>query len=159
MVCWPAMAIDARRYGHLPSRESAGRLLLIRGAAVLALLATATYLTWRASSTLNTEALWLAVPMLLLEIHAALSLGLFAFSLWDVDRRPPRRPLTRLPKIAVVIPTFNEGPEILIPTIAAAVSLEPVHETWVLDDGNRPEIARLAASVGARYLARPTHEH
>ena len=159
MVCWRAMAIDARRDGHLPPRESAGRLLLIRAAAVLALITTGIYLTWRATSTLNTEALWLAVPMLLLEIHAALSLGLFTFSLWDVDRRPPRRPLTRRPKIAVVIPTFNEGPEILIPTIAAAVSLEPVHQTWVLDDGNRGEVAELAASLGARYLARPTHEH
>jgi cellulose synthase (UDP-forming) len=33
------------------------------------------------------------------------------------------------------------------------------HETWVLDDGDRPEVARLANELGARYLARPTHEH
>src|SRR5690606_3900041 len=74
-------------------------------------------------------------------------------------RRPARRPLRRIPSIAVVIPTVNEGPEILVPTIAAAVAMEPVHETWVLDDGNRPEIEELAAKLGARYLARPTHEH
>ena len=64
-----------------------------------------------------------------------------------------------IPSVAVLIPTYNEGPEILVPTIAAAVALEPAHETWVLDDGERPEIAELAASLGARYLARPTHEH
>ena len=159
VVCWLAMAIDARRCGHIPPRDSAGRLLLIRGVALLALFATGIYLTWRATSTLNTAALWLAVPMLLLEAHAALSLGLFTFSLWDVDHGPPRRPIGRMPKVAVVIPTFNEGPEILIPTIAAAVSLVPWHETWVLDDGDRDEIAELAASLGAHYLARPTHEH
>jgi len=99
------------------------------------------------------------VPMLVLEVHAALGLGLFAFSLWDVDRRPPRRALRRLPSIAVAIPTYNEGPEILVPTIAAAVAMEPAHETWVLDDGERPEIEELARSLGARYLARSTHEH
>ena len=154
-----AMAIDARRRGHLPPREGAHRLLLIRAVALVALFVTAVYLAWRATSTLNPDAAYLAVPMLALEVHAALGLALFTFSLWDVDRRPARRPLRRLPKVAVLIPTYNEGPEILIPTVAAAVALEPAHETWVLDDGNRPEIAELAASVGARYLARPTHEH
>ena len=153
------MAIQARRRGHLPPRETPSRLLLIRGTSLLALLATAIYLGWRVTSTLNPDAQWLSWPMLALELHAAIGLGLFTFSLWDVDRRPVRRPLRRLPRVAVVIPTFNEGPEILIPTIAAAVSLEPVHETWVLDDGERPEIEDLAATLGARYLARPTHEH
>ncbi len=126
---------------------------------MLALLATASYLVWRATATMNADAWFLSVPMLALEVHAAIGLALFTFSLWDLDRRPARRPLSRLPKVAVVIPTVNEGPEILIPTIAAAVSLEPVHETWVLDDGERPEIEELAATLGAHYLARPTHEH
>ncbi len=153
------MAHEARRRGHLPPPDGARRLLLIRAVAVVALVATAIYLGWRATSTLNLEAWYLALPMLVLEAHAALGLGLFAFSLWDVDRRPPRRALRRLPSIAVVIPTYNEGPEILVPTIAAAVAMEPAHETWVLDDGERPEIEELARSLGARYLARPTHEH
>ena len=153
------MAHEARRRGHLPPPDGARRLLLIRAVAVVALVATAIYLGWRATSTLNLEAWYLALPMLVLEAHAAVGLGLFAFSLWDVDRRPPRRALRRLPSIAVVIPTYNEGPEILVPTIAAAVAMEPAHETWVLDDGERPEIEELARSLGARYLARPTHEH
>ena len=154
-----AMAHEARRRGHLPPPDDARRLVVIRVTAVLALAATSAYLLWRASSTLNLEAWYLALPMLLLEMHAAIGLGLFAFSLWDVDRRPVRRPLRRLPSIAVVIPTFNEGPEILVPTIAAAMAMEPAHETWVLDDGQRPAIEELARSLGARYLARPTHEH
>jgi len=153
------MAYEARRRGHLPPPDDARRLVVIRVTAVLALAATSAYLLWRASSTLNLGAWYLALPMLLLEMHAAIGLGLFAFSLWDVDRRPVRRPLRRLPSIAVVIPTFNEGPEILVPTIAAAMAMEPAHETWVLDDGQRPAIEELARSLGARYLARPTHEH
>jgi cellulose synthase (UDP-forming) len=153
------MAHEARRRGHLPSPDSPRRLLLIRGVTLVALATTAAYLGWRALATLNLDAWYLAVPMLVFEAHAAAGLGLFAFSLWDVDRRPARRPLGRLPAIAVVIPTYNEGPEILVPTIAAAVALEPVHETWVLDDGARPEVEELANALGARYLARPTHEH
>ena len=153
------MTFASRRRGHLPAPESARRLLLIRVVAVIALSATTAYLVWRATSTMNVEAWYVSVPMLVFEVHAAIGLGLFTFSLWDVDVRPRRRELGRRPKVAVLIPTYNEGPEILVPTIAAAVALEPVHETWVLDDGERPEVAELAASLGARYLARPTHEH
>src|SRR5688500_2837353 len=153
------MAPGPRARGDPPSLEPAARMLVTRVVAVAALLATAAYLVWRALFTVNLEAWYLAVPMLALEAHAAVGLGLFSFSLWDVDRRPARRPLRRLPRIAVLIPTYNEGPEILVPTLAAAASLEPAHETWLLDDGDRPEIAELAASLGVRYLARPTHEH
>ena len=153
------MTITTRSRGHLPPADTARRLLAIRSIAVLALVATAVYLGWRATATLNIAAWYLAVPLLVLEVHAALGLTLFTFSLWDVDVRPPRRTLNRVPSVAVLIPTYNEGPEILVPTIAAAVALEPPHETWVLDDGARPEIAALAASLGARYLARTSHEH
>ena len=153
------MAHEARRRGHLPPPDSARRLLLIRVVAVVALAATAAYLGWRATSTLNLDAWYLALPMLVLEVHAGIGLALFAFSLWDVDRRPPRRALRKLPSVSVLIPTYNEGPEILVPTIAAAMAMEPAHETWVLDDGERPEIEQLARSLGAHYLARPTHEH
>ena len=153
------MTRTPRRRGHLPPVDSPRRLLAIRIVAVLTLVATALYLMWRATSTLNLDAWYLALPMLMLELHAAVGLGLFTFSLWDVDVRPRHRFPRRLPSVAVLIPTYNEGEEILLPTIAAAVALEPAHETWVLDDGNRQEVAELAAALGARYLSRPTHEH
>jgi cellulose synthase (UDP-forming) len=153
------MAAQHRRRSELPKPETYRRRLLIRSVAVLALLVTAAYLTWRALFTLNLAAWYLAIPLLVLEIHAALGLGLFTFSLWDVDHRPPPRRLRRRPRVAVLIPTYNEGAEILLPTVAAAVALEPEHETWVLDDGGRPEIRKLAEALGAHYLARPTHEH
>ena len=58
------MAHEARRRGHLPPADAPHRLLLIRTVAILALLATAMYLGWRALATLNLDAWWLAVPML-----------------------------------------------------------------------------------------------
>jgi cellulose synthase (UDP-forming) len=143
----------------LPAPEPARRLLITRSVAILALAATIVYLAWRALFTLNLQGWYLAVPLLLLEAHAALGLGLFTFSLWDVDRRPALRAPDPSTKVAVLIPTYNEGPEILLPTVAAAVALEPAHETWVLDDGNRPEVAALAEALGARYVARTERTH
>jgi cellulose synthase (UDP-forming) len=127
--------------------------------ALLALVVSIAYLAWRALFTLNLDGWYLSLPLWVLELHAVIGLALFTFSLWDVDRRPPRRPISSRTKIAVLIPTYNEGPEILIPTVSAAVALEPAHETWVLDDGNRPEVALLAESLGAKYIARPEHRH
>jgi cellulose synthase (UDP-forming) len=139
--------------------ESSQRRLLIRSVALVALAVSLVYLGWRALFTLNLEGWYLSIPLWVLELHAVLGLGLFTFSLWDIDRRPTRRPISSRTRIAVLIPTYNEDPEILLPTISAALALEPAHETWVLDDGNRPEIARLAAALGARYLARTDRRH
>jgi len=136
------------------------RDLATRAVAVLALTVTAIYLAWRTFATIDLAVWWLSLPLYLLELHAALGLGLYAFSLWDVHAQARARPVheTGL-RVAVLIPTWNEPPEVLAPTITAAVALRPGHETWVLDDGNRPHIARLAADLGARYLRRADRSH
>jgi NhaP-type Na+/H+ or K+/H+ antiporter len=58
----------------MPARESRAKLLWIRLATALALLAGAVYLGWRALETVNLSIWWLAVPLLLLEGHALLGL-------------------------------------------------------------------------------------
>ena len=144
----------------LPLPETRRRRWAIRSLALLALAVTTIYLTWRVVATLDLGVWWLAIPLVLLEIHAALGIALFTFSLWDVDRRPnARRVHDTDARIAVLIPTFNEGIEVLMPTVAAALAMRLPHETWVLDDGERPEVARLAADLGAHYLARTEHAH
>ena len=99
------------------------------------------------------------MPLLVLEAHALVSLAFHTFDLWDLD--PPRQPpATAGPaRVAVLIPTYNEPREVLLPTIAAAVALQPPHQTWVLDDGARPWVAELATRLGARYRARTVREH
>lgn len=124
---------------------------------MVALAIGALYLGWRVTSTLNPDALTLSLTLWLLELHAWFGLALFTYALWDVDGAPlPPEELPDL-RVAVLIPTYNEPVEVLLPTIAAAVALEPSHETWVLDDGNRPAVAELADRLGARYLTRPEH--
>ena len=144
----------------MPAPEARSRAWAIRAIAVVALAVTVAYLLWRATSTLAMNVWWVSIPLYIMEIHAAVGLGLFTFSLWDVDRRPQTREVLRTrARVAVLIPTYNEDLEVLMPTIAAALEMRVKHETWVLDDGNRPEVAQLARELGARYLTRPTNEH
>jgi cellulose synthase/poly-beta-1,6-N-acetylglucosamine synthase-like glycosyltransferase len=140
--------------------ESRARQWSIRAIAILALMVTATYLVWRVGWTLALDVWWVSIPLFVLEVHAAIGLGLFTFSLWDLDRRPDTRDVYAIDaRVAVLIPTYDEGIEVLMPTVAAAMAMRVDHATWVLDDGDRPAVADLARALGAQYLARPTHEH
>lgn len=144
----------------LPAPESARRTRIIRAGAVLALLVSLVYLGWRILFTVDLAVWWVSVPLLVFEVHAFVGLALFTFSLWDVDRRSPTwRVEATTARIAVLIPTYNEGPEILLPTIAAALALRLPHETWVLDDGDRPWVRQLAGELGAQYLTRTERTH
>jgi cellulose synthase (UDP-forming) len=146
--------------GWLPPREPAARTALVRGVAVVTLAFTGLYLTWRAAATINLDWWWVAVPLLLVEIHNAFGLLLYTLALWDVNVMVPAgaKPPAGM-RVAVLIPTYNEPPEVLLPTIAASVALKPEHETWVLDDGRRESVRELAEKLGARYLTRPDNQH
>lgn len=145
--------------GELPIPESVGRRTVVHVVVLVALTASLAYLTWRVGFTLGRD-LWLSIPMWLLELHAVASLAIFTISLWDVDSIGAPAPVERTDlRIAVLIPTYNEPAEVLLPTIAAAVVLQPSHETWVLDDGRRPWVRELARSLGAHYLARSDNRH
>ncbi len=127
---------------------------------LLALLLSVAYLSWRALETVNLAVWWISIPLLLLEAYAVGGLALFSTSLWDLDWQVPTTKRSRTYfRVAVLIPTYNEPEQILLPTIAAAVSMRLRHETWVLDDGDRLEVARLAGRLGAHYLTRPSHEN
>ena len=113
----------------LPAPEPKGRRAVIRATALVAIVATAAYLGWRVGFTVR-QSLWLAIPLWLLELHALVGLGLFTFSLWDLDAapRPPPRDARRAVadlRVALLIPTYDEPAEVLLPTVAAAVALAP----------------------------------
>lgn len=156
----PILDDSHRHFDELPLPEPPLRKAGVRFGALLACAATVAYLVWRAIWTLDGAVLWLSLPLLIVEVHNAIGLFLFTFSLWDVDPPPPPAPVDRSEaRIAMLIPTYNEPIEVLLPTIAAAVAIKPAHETWVLDDGDRPEVAALARELGASYLARTDHSH
>ena len=145
--------------GRLPEPESAARKLVIRCVGLLAIVVSLAYLVWRALFTIDLGVWWASIPFFGLEAYALFSLALFTFSLWDIGSARPARPVnTSAARIAVLIPTYNESREVLLPTLAAAVALRPDHDTWVLDDGSRPAVKQLARELGVRYLARPQHK-
>ena len=142
-----------------PSRSR--RLAHIGGiAAIGALLA---YLFWRVTYTLPVGGWNRSIAWLLISFEALPLTGLVlkAVTLWNIDSEAPE-PVAILPdgmRVTLLIPTYNEPLEVIAPTIAAGCALEPFHETWVLDDGDRPWVAEMCAAYGARYVCRPVHDH
>ncbi len=69
---------------------------------------------------------------------------------------PPARPDL---SVDVFITTYNEDLEVLRPSIRHCLAMDYPHETYVLDDGCRPEVKELAESMGAKYIGRISREH
>jgi cellulose synthase (UDP-forming) len=130
---------------------------------LLALASLVAYLGWRILFTLPAGGADLVAAWLLVGFEGVAVLGLTVrvVTLWNIDARAPRR-VTEVEdglRAVVMIPTYNEPVEVIAPTIAAACDLQPVHQTWVLDDGDRAWVRELCEAYGARYVSRETHEH
>lgn len=133
---------------------------------IVALVAVLTYLTWRIGFTLPAPGPNLVAALALVTFEALPLLGMVArlATIWNIDSAAPPSPTTAgepVPdlQVAVLIPTYDEPAEVIAPTIAAACALDPVHQTWVLDDGDRPWVAEICRTYGARYVCRPVHDH
>jgi cellulose synthase (UDP-forming) len=59
--------------------------------------------------------------------------------------------------VDVFITTLNEPVDIVRRTLLAARAIRYPHETWLLDDGERPEMRQLAGDIGCRYAGRTEH--
>jgi cellulose synthase (UDP-forming) len=116
------------------------------------------YLGWRATSTLNPDALAFSILLLLVESSALVSFGLFAFMTWDVTHRPPFR-FSPGKRVDILVPTYDEGASILERTLVGCGAITYPHTTYVLDDGRRPEIEEMAVRLGCVYLTRPDNNH
>ncbi|NYG55741.1 glycosyltransferase [Nocardioides perillae] len=130
------------------------RLLLIR----LIVLATAilglNYVAWRWLVSVNWDAWWIAVPLVLAETYSLVDSLLFGLGVWRLKERgePPAAPegLT----VDVLITTYNEPIELVMGTARAAQAIRYPHRTWVLDDGNRPEMRAAAEAEGIGWITR-----
>jgi len=75
------------------------------------------------------------------------------YTVWH-ERAPERKRARVEGRVDVFIATYNESVEVVEETVRAAVAMPYPHRTYVLDDGNRPEMAALAARHGARWVTR-----
>jgi cellulose synthase (UDP-forming) len=146
-----------------PAPESGWSRWTARAGGSAAVAALAVYLWWRITSTMPAAGSDRMIAWLLIAFETLPLFGLIVkvITLWDIDATAPA-PVAAPPngmRVAVFIPTYNEPAEVIAPTIAAACALEPTHETWVLDDGDRAWVRELCEQMGARYVCRAVHDH
>ncbi|PRI10364.1 glycosyltransferase [Leucobacter massiliensis] len=129
------------------------RFAAIRVLAVLSVLLGTNYVVWRWLDSINWEAWWIAVPLVLAESYSLIDTWFFCLTMWRARERPaPVSPPQGT--VDVLITTYNEPIELVMETAVAARRIAYPHETWILDDGSRPELAQAAREAGIGYLTR-----
>ena len=153
----------------LPHNE--WRELLWQYFAVIALVVGAWYIGWRWTSSLNYDALWYAIPLVVAETGAYIGLILFTFNLWKVKDTPKQDPPTMLGEVVaydiakdrtinvdMYFPTYDEDPELVrLSLIDAKNVLNPMGvniSIHVLDDGSRESMKQVADEEGVNYITR-----
>jgi len=131
------------------------RFVWIRILALLSVLLGLNYIVWRWLDSVNWSAWWIAVPLVVAETYSLIDTFLFAATMWRAKERPA--PLSPPEGTAdVLITTYNEPVDMVVATARAAQAIAYPHETWILDDGARPEMAAAARALGVGYITRST---
>jgi cellulose synthase (UDP-forming) len=131
---------------------------LLRVVAAAALVWGTAYLVWRALDTWRGSQPVMFVVLYGCELFGLAALASFAFLAWRVPV-PDRPAIGWRPTVDVFVCTYDEGLDVLGATLVGCNRITYPHTTWVLDDGRREDVRRLAERFGARYLARTTNEH
>jgi cellulose synthase (UDP-forming) len=113
------------------------------------------YLSWRLGA-FNPDALAFSIVVYAAEAFGFLTAVLHLFMCWRLSVREAPRPRTGL-AVDVFVTTYDEPVEMLRRTLLAARSMDYPHQTWLLDDGERAEMRRLAGELGCRYISRREH--
>lgn len=126
---------------------------VVRSLAVIALVYGLYWLWWRWTQTLNPEAMVFSIVLVSAETWGWLGSALFLFHTWRVsDREPPPAPRGR--SVDVFITTYDEPLEVLRRTAIGARAIRYPHRTYILDDGKRDEVLKLAQDLGIGYIRR-----
>ncbi|MHA7282040.1 glycosyltransferase [Arthrobacter sp. TMS2-4] len=142
-------SVDASR----PKDSFGGRALLIRAIVLVTAVLGVNYIAWRWLFSINWDAWWIAIPLVLAETYSLIDSLLFGFTVWRLKRRePPEAPpgLT----VDVFITTYNEPLDLVLTTARAAKAIRYPHNTWILDDGNRAEVRAAAEAEGIGWITR-----
>ncbi len=130
------------------------RLLLIRTIVLVSAVLGVNYIGWRWLVSVNWDAWWLAVPLVLAETYSLIDALLFGLTVWRLEERgEPPAPEPGL-TVDVFITTYNEPIELVMTSARAALAITYPHRTWILDDGNRPEMKAAAEAAGIGWITR-----
>ncbi len=125
--------------------------------ALLFIFFSSTYLIWRLN-TLNPDALLFSIALYGAELFGFLMTLNFVYTTWTLKKRKAPPPPPGL-KVDVFVPTLNEDIEILRKTLIGCKNIRYPHKTYVLDDGNREEVKKLAEELGIGYISRKDNKH
>lgn len=129
------------------------RFVTIRILALLSVLFGVNYVAWRWLDSVNWSAWWIAVPLVIAETYSLIDTFFFCLTMWRARDRPaPVSPPAGT--VDVLITTYNEPVDMVIATARAAKRIAYPHETWILDDGARPDMAAAARDAGVGYITR-----
>jgi cellulose synthase (UDP-forming) len=107
---------------------------------------------------MNPAARWFFYLFLVAELLNCLEALLFYFTTWKPVHHAKPAPLPGR-TVDILVATYDEPLHLLRETLVCAVSVRYPHKTYVLDDGNRPEVRALATELGCNYVARSDRAH
>lgn len=162
---WLAITFLLKELSPQPTFWS--RLIVSLGLALLAVR----YILWRFFNSLNLDDPLNGTVSILLFAAELLTLintiCFFVLSIFSKNRTPEADRLSQavirseyLPWVDVILPTYNEGVEILRRSVIACQAMDYPHKRiYLLDDTRRPAVRALAAELGCEYRDRPDNRH
>lgn len=155
------------------------RTLLFQFMGILTIVFGISYINWRWRYSLNPDAMWFAVPLVVAETLSFISTVLVIFNFWsykDAERKSPVHYLSEIEDlegradrpigIDVFIATYNEDVELVRHSIVDAKNMTYPYpdveiKIYVLDDGRRDgrdpskeNMKKVAEEEGVGYLIR-----
>ncbi|UZX04846.1 glycosyltransferase [Arthrobacter sp. CDRTa11] len=121
---------------------------------VLTVVLGLNYVAWRWSASLNWDAWWISVPLVIAETYSLIDVMLFGMTVWKLKLRKGAPEAPRDATVDVFITTYNEPLDMVMTTALAAQRIRHPHSTWILDDGSRAELKALAEEHGLGYVTR-----
>jgi cellulose synthase (UDP-forming) len=121
---------------------------------VLTVILGLNYVGWRWAASLNWDAWWIAVPLVVAETYSLFDVMLFGMTVWKLKIRKAAPAPPPDATVDVFITTYNEELDMVMTTALAAQKIRHPHSTWILDDGARPELRALAEEHGLGYVTR-----
>lgn len=130
----------------------------IRVASIVILAYWTYYIVWRWTASLNLDALWFSIPLVLAETWGWVTACFLVFTVWRLNHRIPPPTPDEL-AVDVFITTYDEPLEVIRRTTISAREMRYPHRTYVLDDGRRPEVRTMARDLGVGYITRKNNDH
>jgi cellulose synthase (UDP-forming) len=127
---------------------------VVRILVVLTLSLGVNYVVWRWFASVNWSVWWIAVPLILAETYSLVDAFLFGVTMWRIKERGEPPPPDPRATVDVFVTTYNEPIDLVMTTARAAAKIRFPHQTWVLDDGARPEMRAAAHAEGIGYITR-----